>query len=198
MIKNHGRKQDYLYRYFTGGVMMDKRIYVLLGGSGTGKTTLGIYLKELGIPEIVSHTTRKKRPGEIEGVTYYYVSKDEFDKIEKIELVEYAGNYYCISKKEIENKLKQSDKLFVICDINGLKQLKKHYPEEVRVIYIYLPLDEMEGRLRKRGEDEETIQKRLNKAVESGELNNIVHADYVIINKELEESKKLIRTIVNL
>ena len=176
---------------------MNKRIFVLLGGSGTGKTSIGLYMRnELNIPEIVSHTTRAIRPGEVDGVTYYYVSEAEFETIEKIEEVVYSGNRYCISKEEIDRKLETSDKLFVICDKEGMLQLKKHYPDEVRVVYVYISLVEMAERMRKRGDNEDNIAKRLAFAHETGELNNIEHADYVVINRNWEETKRLISCIV--
>lgn len=168
-----------------------KKIFVLMGASGSGKTTIGNYFKEIGIPEIISHTTRRKREGEIEGETYYYVSKEEFEQIDKIEQVQYQDNYYCISRMEIENKFKQHDKLFVICDVNGMEQVKKNYPNEVVVIYLYTSLDEMEIRMRNRGDSEENIQKRLAYAHQTNELENGKFADYRIENKDINATKQV-------
>jgi guanylate kinase/CYTH domain-containing protein len=181
--------------------MKDRKIFILMGSSGSGKTTLGNYLKEIGIPEIVSHTTRKMRKGEIPGVTYYYITKEEFDKIEKIEWTEYpkgSGNFYCLSKQEVENKLSQYGRVFAITDVNGVMQLKTHYPNEVEVIYVYTSLEETERRMRARGDKEEKIQERLQHALQSGELLNYPYADYVIENNDLEESKKRLFQIVSL
>lgn len=175
--------------------MNNKRIYILLGPSGAGKTTLGGYLKELGIPELVSHTTRPMREGEIDGVSYHFITREEFDAIEKAEFTDYGGSAYCLSKKEIEDKLKDNDIVFAITDINGVKQLKEKYPE-VKVIFITIPLEEMEIRMRARKDAEENIQKRLRNAIENKEHANIIYADYVIENFNIEESKKQIRDIV--
>jgi len=174
----------------------EKKIYVLMGASGSGKTTLGNFLKEQGIPEIISHTTRTMREGEVDGVTYYYVTKDEFDQIEKVEQVEYGGNFYCISKKEIDQKLQENDRIFVICDVNGMLQVKASYPEETTVIYISTNLKVMEERMRLRGDTEENIQKRLNYATETNELDNGKYADIILENNVLEETKQNLLDIV--
>lgn len=179
-----------------GNKLNGKKIYVLMGASGSGKTTIGNHLKKFGISEIISHTTRKKREGEVEGETYYYVTKEEFDQIEKIEQVQYDSNFYCISKMEIENKFKENDKLFVICDVNGMEQVKSNYPNEVVVIYLYISLEEMARRMRVRGDSEENIQLRLNYAGQTNELDNGKYADYRIENKILEETKRQVMDIV--
>ena len=172
--------------------MKGKQIIVLMGASGSGKTTIGIYLKELGIPEIISHTTRPKREGEVDGVTYYYVTKEEFDKIDRIEEVQYQDHFYCISRNEIENKFKTSDLLFVICDVNGMEQVKANYPDQVTVIYLYISMEEMEKRMRDRGDSEENIQKRLAYANATDELENGKFADVMIENTDLSNTKKIV------
>lgn len=180
--------------------MQERMIVILMGGSGTGKTTLGEYLKSIGIPEMVSHSTgRGMRKGEIDGVTYYFVSKEEYDKVEKIEETEYpknSGKFYCLSKKEVETKLSKYGKVFAITDKNGMEQVKKKYPNEVKVVYIYIPLEEMEKRMRERGDSEEAIQERLHQAEVTKELENHQYADHIIENIDLEESKRKIREIV--
>lgn len=175
-----------------------KKIYVLMGASGSGKTTIGNYLKELGLPEIISHTTRPKREGEVDGVTYYYVTKEEFDKIEKVEQVQYGENFYCISKAEIDNKLNASDRLFVICDVNGMEQVKAHYPDEVVVIYLYTSLKEMKHRMKKRGDSIENIKVRIQYAKKTQELDNGKYADFKIKNRDLKKTKRIVRKIIQL
>lgn len=179
--------------------MTERKIYILMGGSGTGKTTLGNYLKEIGLPEMVSHATRPMRKGEENGVTYYFISREEFDSIDKIEWTEYpkdSGKLYCLSRQEVETKLSEFGKVFAITDRNGMEQVKEKYPNEVEVIYVYISLEEMEKRMRARGDSEEAIQDRLQQALETGELNNHDFADHIIENIDLEESKRKIREIV--
>jgi len=69
-------------------------IYVIIGPSGSGKTTLGDYFRSLGMNELVSHTTRKMRPGEVDGISYHYVTEEEISVIDKIEESVYAGIKY--------------------------------------------------------------------------------------------------------
>jgi guanylate kinase len=173
-----------------------KKILVLVGPSGSGKDTLGTYLKENSVPELISHTTRKKRKGEIEGVSYNFVTKEDFDKIEKIEYSEYAGNYYCLSKNEVENKLHCTDMVFAITDINGMEQIKEQYPEETISIFISVTREEMEERMRERGDSEENIQKRIQNSIDNKELENGKYCDYIIRNDVLEEAKEKIDRIL--
>lgn len=179
--------------------MQDRKIYILMGGSGTGKTTLGDYLKEIGVPEMISHTTRKMRVNEVDGITYHFITKDEFDTIDKIERTEYpknSGNMYCLSRSEVEGKLALHGKVFAITDRNGMEQVKEKYPDETVVIYLTISMDEMEKRMRNRGDSEEAIQLRLEQARVTKELENHAYADFVIENVELEESKRQLREIV--
>lgn len=178
-----------------------KQIYILIGASGTGKTTLGEYLKSLGVPEMVSHTTREMRVGEIPGVTYHYVSQEEFEQLDKIEYTEYpvgSGRKYCLSREEVDFKLSNHNKVFAITDYVGVEQLKISYPGIVKVIYIHIPIEEMENRMRSRGDSEESINGRLKQAIETDELSNAKLADYTIENRDLEESKKEIKRIISL
>lgn len=176
-----------------------KRIFLLLGGSGSGKSTLGAYLKELGIAEMVSHTTRPAREGEVEGVSYYFIDKSTFDKLDRIEETQYpkdTGYFYCLSASEVTSKLSTQDTVFAITDRNGVEQIKKRYPNETRVIFVYITLEEMKKRMLLRGDAPEKVNIRLENAKETGELENYDIADYVIENIDLEASKAKIKAIV--
>lgn len=158
-----------------------KNIIILVGASGSGKTTLGQYLKSINIPELISHTTREKRTGEIEGTTYYYVNKEEFLKIEKIEETEYAGNFYCLSKKEVDNKLMNNKVVFSITDIHGLEQINRAYEKEnIISIYLHISPQEMKRRMIRRGDKSENIEKRLKNAMDNNEFSNALKCKYVI------------------
>jgi guanylate kinase len=179
--------------------MKGRKIFILMGGSGTGKTTLGEYLKELGIAEMISHTTRAMRVNEVDGITYYYVSREEFDRIDKIEWTEYpkkSGLMYCLSRNEVEGKLSHYGSVFAITDSFGMKQVQEKYPNEVEVIYLTISLKEMERRMRSRGDSEEIIQSRLLQAKETKELENHAYADHIIENINLEDSKRQLKEIV--
>lgn len=170
--------------------------FILMGPSGCGKSASGNYIRDdLDISEIVSHTTRSKRTGEIEGKTYYFVDKETFDKVDKIELVQYGGNYYCTSRDELEKKMRLGKHAFIIAEINGVKQLIKNLNGNCVVIFIYAEPEIAELRMRERGDSEEQIQKRLKLAQETKEYYNFQYADYVIYNKDPDDFKKIARIV---
>lgn len=173
--------------------MSKSQLYVLLGPSAAGKSTLGHYLKTLGVPELVSHTTRAPRDGEINGADYFFVTREEFAYIPMIEETVYADNLYGSSVKEAETKMNSHDKCFVIADMEGVKQYKQLFgAERVKVIYIQVPLNLLTVRLTNdRGEEE--AQKRLTHAVKTGEFDNWQYADKVILNIDLGKAMKELR-----
>lgn len=177
--------------------MKQSKILLLCGVSGSGKSTLGIYLETLGIPQLVSHATRQKREGEIDGVTYYYVTEKEFDEISgKLERTEYAGNKYCLTKEEVERHTE--DLVYCIVDANGIQQIQYNYGKEnVVVIYIYVNYGTMRERLEARGDSEDEIKKRIDYAIKNNEMERDFDlADYYITNDNLETSKKVLEYIV--
>ena len=171
------------------------KIYCILGASGTGKTTL---TRDLDIPEIISHTTRNKRDDEEEGKTYYYVSEDEFEKLNFIERVEYSGNKYGLAKSEIKNKLNKSNKVFVIIDKEGIKQLKEVLDEKIIVIYVKATLKEIMNRLKER-DGLDGARKRIRNAIKDEEFGNDDIADYIINNNKgkFEKSKEKLQKIID-
>lgn len=174
----------------------DKLLLLLVGVSGSGKSTLGLYLEELGIPQLISHTTRQKRKGEIEGITYHYITKDEFNKLDKLEQTYYSGNYYCLSRQEVERH--KEDLVYCIVDQFGVKQIKQNFGEDnVRVIYIHITETQQEERLKQRGDSEDEIKKRIAYSIKNNEVqNDLALADYIIMNNNLETSKKILEIIV--
>ena len=183
---------------------VDDSIMVILSSpSGAGKTTITkkIQQKYQNFKISVSHTTRKPRTNEVDGVDYFFVSKDEFKElIEKKEFYEYAKifeNYYGTSKKSVKNILdKKNDILFDI-DWQGTQQLSKFKELNLIKIFILPPnKKELEKRLISRNQDkEETVNKRL-----KSYSNDIIHwhdYDYVVINDNLESCFKQIESIIN-
>ena len=174
--------------------MIKIKIIVLLGKSGSGKNVLCEYLQELGIQKLVTHTTRKPRQGEINGVAYHFVTKEDFDKLNKIEQTEYAGDYYGLSRQEIEKCT--SEISYIIMDYNGAKKIKENY-NDTTIIYIHIDQEQQEERLRKRGDSEDEIKKRINYSIQSDEVKNDIEiADYIITNNDLEKSKQILKYIV--
>lgn len=175
-----------------------KKFIVLCGPSASGKTSIGMGLREkMGAVEAISHTTRQPRVGEVEGDPYYYITKEVFDTIEKVEQTEYAGNFYCLSAKEMDEKLAGDKPLYVITDVHGLAALRKRYGDSVYAVFVKVDPDIIEDRMRKRGDSEENIQKRLKKAAEDKEFDNWKYCEAVVDNNgELETSIDIVSAIV--
>lgn len=180
-----------------------KTLFCLVGASGSGKTTIAQYMKKMGMVELVSHTTRapREKDGEIHGVHYYFVTDEEFDKIDKIEESAYIGEYrYGISVNEVNSKFEISSKLFTIVDLYGANHIKAKCVElnvDVKVIYVQSDLEIMEERMINRGDSLESVNKRLAFAKSSKELENDKYADYIIDNRgSLEDSIKQLKEII--
>lgn len=166
------------------------KIYALLGATGTGKSTLGRYLEEeYGIPRAISYTTKKRRSDEVEGVDYYYVSDEELDKLNKIEEVTREGGVrYSFAVESFEKAFDKSDECYIIVDREGIKQIRKVYPN-ITVIFIYSTPDEVRDRIKKRSKSVHEYmkaRKRYLHDIRLNEFNNLDIADYVVINRDGE------------
>ncbi len=176
---------------------------VLSSPSGAGKTTITKKLSQKypNIKISISHTTRKPRPNEIDGVDYHFVNKDEFERlIKKNNFYEHAkifDNYYGTSKETV-NKLHQEnyDVVFDI-DWQGTKQLSKY--KELNLIKIFiLPPDKMElkKRLISRNQDnDQIVEKRLMQY--ENDVQHWFDYDYVVINNDLESCFGQIEKIIS-
>jgi guanylate kinase len=176
-------------------------LFVVSAPSGTGKTSV---LKEViarteKIRFSVSHTTRPPRLNEIEGVDYYFVTKEEFQKkIEKGEFLEWAnvyGNFYGTSKEEILRSEKEGVDLILELDVQGAKTIREKIPSSVGIFIFPPSFSELENRLRKRGTNtEEEIEKRLKIAHE--EIQWAVHYPYWVVNENFQKTVETIRGII--
>ena len=171
---------------------------VLSSPSGAGKTTITkkIQQKYQSFKISVSHTTRKPRPNEVEGVDYYFVSHEKFKKfISEGKFYEYAkifDNYYGTSKESVDQTIKTNDIIFDI-DWQGTQQLSKFKNLNLIKIYLIPPnKKELKQRLIKRNQDSPQEVERRFKAYD----NDIQHwkdYDYIIINENLENCYKHLR-----
>lgn len=169
------------------------RLTVIAGPTAVGKGTVVRYLLEHH-PEIkvsVSVTTRKPRPGEVDGKDYFFVSDSEFDgMIESNQLLEYAivhqSSKYGTPRKPVEDALSRGEQIILEIDIQGAEQVKASMPE-ARLIFIAPPsMEELKKRLIGRGtESPEEIAIRLQTA--EIELNSMNSFDFVVVNNDVAE-----------
>ena len=172
--------------------MIDERYLVVVSGpSGCGKDTVVTQLikRRPGVELSVSCTTRAMREGEHEGVDYYYISEDEFrarlQKGRMLEYTEYAGNLYGTPMDEIEQRLAEKKTVVLVIDVRGGESVKAIYPGALLIFIMPPSRQELERRLRARGQDsEETILRRL--AGSRGEMEHAPEFDYVVVNRDFD------------
>lgn len=176
-------------------------ILILSGPSGAGKSSLFAKLQEVfkDCYFSISHTTRAPRGSEKNGVEYYFVSREEFEKdIENNEFLEWANvhnNLYGTSKKPIEKALKEGKLVIFDIDVQGQENICKIYPNISTSVFVLPPSKtELQKRLESRGSDsKEVILARLNNAI--GEAKKINNFDYLIVNDNLEKAAQLLINI---
>ncbi len=176
-------------------------LFIVSGPSGCGKgTVLAEILKQDNVYYSVSATTRAPRPGEVNGVNYHFLSKDEFEKLIEnggmLEYANYCGNYYGTPKKPVEDMLAEGKNVILEIEVQGALKVMEKCPEAVSVFILPPSLKELRRRLHKRGtETEEVIEKRIGEA--AGEIRKAVNYDYVMINGELEIAVSDLLSIIN-
>ena len=179
------------------------KLFVISGSSGVGKGTV---IKEFMNmhPEFklsISCTTRGMREGEADGVNYFFLSKEEFQKCidndEFLEWAEFSGNLYGTKKEFVKNCLENGDNIILEIDSKGALNVKKIMPEAVLIFIAPPSIEELEHRLRGRNtETEEAIQKRL--ASIKSEIENSKYYDYIITNDTVEHAVSELEKIVRM
>ncbi len=183
--------------------MSKGRLFVLSGPSGCGKGTVCNMLLERNenLKLSISATTREKRVGEVDGETYFYLSKEQFEEmIKNKELLEYnqgySGNYYGTPQKYVFDQLEKGYDVLLEIEMNGAKNVKEQYPESIGIFLSPPSLEELLSRLRGRGrESEELIQERFLLAKE--EIARVDEYKYAVINDNLLDAVKRIEDIIS-
>lgn len=176
-------------------------LLVISGFAGTGKGTLVHELLEKydNYALSVSATTRAPRPGEIDGVHYFFKTKEEFEEMicenRLIEYASYVENYYGTPKEYVQQQLENGKDVILEIEIQGALKIKEQFPDTLLLFMVPPSASVLEERLRGRGtETDEVVRKRLHRAVEESEF--IEQYDYLIVNDDLETCVKETHEII--
>lgn len=176
---------------------------VLSSPSGAGKSTLSRLLLE-NVPNLnlsISVTTRKRRPSEVDGVHYHFIDRPRFEAMREAgELLEWAevhGNLYATPAGPVEQALSEGRDVLFDIDWQGTQQLKRAMPDDVVGIFVLPPsMAELRARLERRAEDHsDVIARRLANARD--EITHWTEYDYVIVNRDLNETYEAARTVLD-
>ena len=177
------------------------QLFVVSAPSGAGKTTVveRVIAVTPGLRRSRSYTSRRARPGETDGVDYHFVSRDRFEAMiaggQFLEWAEYSGNLYGTAVVDTERELESGADLVLVIDVQGARQVRRHRPASVLVFVLPPSADELEARLRSRGEDsEEQIWRRLEVARE--EVQAVDEYDYVVVNDVIDDCVARLQAIV--
>ncbi len=182
--------------------MAEKGILIVVSGfSGAGKGTL---MKELlknheGYALSVSATTRDPRPGEVDGVDYFFLGKEEFLRMigedAFYEYAEYQGNYYGTPRRYVDEQLDAGRDVILEIDVQGAGSIKKRFPDTVLIFVTTPSFQELKARLEGRGsETPEKIRGRLSRAAEEAAF--MPGYDYILVNDDLQEKTAFLHAII--
>lgn len=186
------------------GIIKNKKqgtLIIVSGPSGAGKDSIcnkvAYDLKNVWIS--ISYTSRGIRPGEVEGINYYYVSRDEFiNKINNDDFLEYAlygSNYYGTPIDKIEEKLSDGKDVILVIEVEGAKKVKKLYPDAIFIFIVPPTMKELKKRLIERNtESKDKVYDRLKNAY--NEINEITKYNYVVVNDALNDAVDKVKAII--
>lgn len=176
-------------------------VFIISGPSCSGKNTVYFKIKELfpNMKQTISVTTRAPRPGEEDGIDYYFVSEDKFESMinddEFIEYTTYDNHLYGTLKDEIEKAVQADEMYTLIIDVNGALKIKSLFPDVVTIFVEPPSLEEIKTRLVKRGVNtQEEIETRLSTA--NNEMNQRFKYDYCVVNDNIEKAAEIVKNII--
>jgi guanylate kinase len=166
------------------------RLIILTGPSGVGKGTLLAALRAAhpAINLSISATTRAPRPGEVDGVNYYFYDRERFEQAiaqgELLEWAEFAGNYYGTPSQPVQERIDRGESIILEIELLGARQVAKAFPAALKIFILPPSFEVLEARLRSRGQDpEEAIARRLARA--QAEIDAAGEFDLQIVNDDL-------------
>jgi guanylate kinase len=178
------------------------RLFVIAAPSGAGKTSLvrALMEREPGLRFSISFTTRKQRPNEQHGRDYFFVSREEFDRMVAAgEFLEHAtvfDNSYGTARRQVEDSLAAGQDLILEIDWQGAQQIRRALPECHSIFILPPSRPELERRLRGRGTDsQEVIQRRLRDA--AGDMGHWDEFDFVVVNDDFERALAELQAVVH-
>jgi guanylate kinase len=177
------------------------RLFVITAPSGAGKTSLieALMKADRTLKLSISYTTRAPRPGEKDGIDYHFVDDAAFlgmqERGEFLESAEVHGYRYGTSKKVITEALARGEDLILEIDWQGARQVRRIYPECVGIFILPPSIEELERRMRSRGQDADAvIRRRLDNA--RGEMEHAGEFHYAIINKDFDTARQELAAII--
>jgi guanylate kinase len=176
-------------------------LFILSGPSGVGKGTVRkeLFERKTELRYSISMTTRDIRPGEVDGVDYFYKTNEEFEQlIAEGKLLEYAkfvNNYYGTPKDYVVDTLEKGHDVFLEIEVQGAMQVKQNFPEGVFIFLFPPSLEELKNRIVNRGtEKEDVILNRLKEA--RNEIEMMDAYDYVVVNDDVDKAVEKVQSII--
>lgn len=176
-------------------------LIVLSGFAGVGKGTVlkSLFETQEGYAYSVSATTRQPRPGEVDGVHYFFVTKERFEEMirddELLEHASYVGNYYGTPRAYVEQKLDQGFDVILEIEVQGALKIKEKVPEAVLIYMLPPSADVLYLRLKGRGtETEEVIERRMKRAALEAE--SVEQYDYIVVNDDADECAARLHSLI--